>query len=278
MPQDNPVNSPARPCPGPCDVAIPIVYPAQPITIPAAEVERQVPFEIDVRASLEATFTRPDSRPPLRIQNWRGANPRVLGLGHAGIAIINGRTGGVAYWEYGRYDDAGFGQVRQVPAVASVAMSFDETTGNPTQASMNALAAQLVRTNGGPYAVEAVYVKLANGAFDIMKNFARTRQRDVIARRAPRYDVAGNHCFTFAMEVAGSAGVRTSAARNAPKLDVQLRGGNMLTRGLIGTFAPEFEVPARQMRALHGVYQPLHIGTNGNVSQAFRFPAGLNSR
>ncbi|MEM8849591.1 MAG: hypothetical protein AAGE03_06090 [Pseudomonadota bacterium] len=278
MPQDSAADNPASPCPGPCDVAIPIVYPSQPITIPAAEVERQIPFDIDVRASLTETFTNPDSRPPLRIARWVGDNAKVLGLGHAGIAMINGRTGGVAYWEYGRYDAASYGEVRSVAAVSALTMAFDPETGNPTPASLNALAGRLIGTNGGPYAVEAAYIKLPNDSYGLMNSFARDRKRDVAARQAARYDVAGNHCFTFAMEVAAYVGVRTSAARQAPKLDVELRGGNALTRGLISWRAPEFEVPARQMRALQQSYQKLIISAGGTVSSAFRYPLGLNSK
>lgn len=81
-PRDD-VANPSSPCPGPCDVAIPVVYPNQPIAIPASEVRKNIPFELDVRASLEATFTQPNSAPPLSIDRWNGDNAYVLGLGHA---------------------------------------------------------------------------------------------------------------------------------------------------------------------------------------------------
>ncbi|MEO0691930.1 MAG: hypothetical protein AAFY90_03530 [Pseudomonadota bacterium] len=67
------------------------------------------------------------------------------GLGDDGIALINGRTGGVACWEYGRYGVADFGLVRELENVAAVTMEFEPDTGNPTAASRNALARQLVR-------------------------------------------------------------------------------------------------------------------------------------
>ena len=47
--------------------------------------------------------------------------------------------------EYGRYDVADFGLVREVKNVAAVTMEFEPDTGNPTAASRNALARQLVR-------------------------------------------------------------------------------------------------------------------------------------
>lgn len=275
---DDALTSPSSPCPGPCDVAIPIVYPRQPITIPAAEVARQIPFQIDVRASMQATFTQPASSPPLSISRWRGDDAAVEGLGHAGIAMIDGRSGAVRYYEYGRYDAAGFGQVRQVAAVSAITISFDERTGNPTADSLAQLAAALTRTNGGPYAVEAVYVKLANGAFDAMKDFADRRMAEVRSRSARPYNVASNHCFTFATEVAAAAGVRVGSTRSAPKLELQLRGGNFLTRGIVGAAAPDFEVPARQMRALQQHYRPFNVSASGQIVGGFDFPRTLNAR
>lgn len=274
----NDAASPASPCPGPCDVAIPLVYPNQPIMIPAAEVARQIPFELDIRASLEATFTRPRSSPPLSIDRWNGNDAYVLGLGHAGIAMIDGTTGAVKYFEYGRYDPAAYGLVREVGSVANVKISFDPKTKDPTPASLNQLAAALTKTNNGPYGFEAIYVKLANGAFQAMVNFAQTRKADTLARRAPAYSVANNHCFTFSMQVAAAVGIRTLTARNAPKLDVQLRGGNLVTRGIVGMGAPDFEVPARQMRALQGEYRAFNASSAGTVLPGFQYPAGLNAK
>lgn len=271
-------NSPASPCPGPCDVAIPIVYPNQPISIPAGEVKKKIPFDLDIRASLEATFTQPGSSPPLSIGRWNGDNAYVLGLGHAGIAMIDGKTGSVKYFEYGRYDAAAYGQVREVASIASIKIDFDPVTRNPTKGSLDQLAAALTKTNGGPYGFESIYVKLENGAFQTMVSFAQKRKAAVQSRSAAAYDVAGNHCFTFSMEVAAAAGVRVLDARNAPKLDVLLRGGNMFSRGLVGGFAPDFEVPSRQMRALQGTYRALNVTASGTVDAGFQYPAGLNAK
>jgi hypothetical protein len=276
MPQDDAIDSPSSPCPGPCDVAIPVVYPHQLIKIPGAEVDAQVPFEIDIAASMRATFTDPDSSPPLSIARTSGRDVYVDGLGHAGIAMINGRTGEVRYYEYGRYDPAEYGQVRQVPDVSNVTITFGED-GNPDRPSLDALAQALTRTNGR-YAFEGVYVKLANGAFDVMKDFAEARKAAVASRSAAEYNVSSNHCFTFAMEVAASAGVVTSRARSAPTLDVELVGGNWATRGMIAGVAPDFEVPARQMRALQGQYRAFNASSSGTVDSDFDFPSGLNAR
>lgn len=272
------VANPSSPCPNPCDVAIPIVYPNQPITIPADEVAKQIPFELDIRDSLQATFTQPGTAPALSIASWNGNDAHVLGLGHAGIAMIDGATGAVKYYEYGRYDSGNYGRVRSVASVEQIKISFEPRTGNPTTASLQQLASALTRTNGGPNGFEAVYVKLANGAFKAMVSFSETRKAEVVARRAAAYNIASNHCFTFAMEVASAVGVRTQSAKTAPKLDVQLKGGNLVTRGLVGSMAPEFEVPARQMRVLQQSYRAFDVSSAGQISSSFAYPTGLNTK
>lgn len=280
MPQDSAADNPESPCPAACDVAIPVVYWQQPIKIPADQVAERIPFDIDLRASMESTFTNSDSSPPISIERWSGNSPYVSGLGHAGIAMINGQTGAVAYWEYGRYDRAQFGEVRTVPAVSSVTMTFDEA-GNPERGALEKLARALTTTNGPARLYEGVYIKLANGSFDRMVEFAENR-RDAVAQGpsggAESYSVESNHCFTFAMEVAAVAGVRTSAARNAPPLEVELIGGNMATRALIRSFSPNFEVPGRQMRALQQSYRAFNVSSEGAIDSGFEFPTALNSK
>jgi len=280
VPQDSAADNPESPCPAACDVAIPVVYWQQPIKIPADQVAARIPFDIDLRASMEATFTNSDSSPPISITRWSGNNPYVSGLGHAGIAMIDGRTGAVAYWEYGRYDAAQFGEVRGVPAVASVTMTFDEA-GNPKRSALDQLARVLTTTNGSGQLYEGVYIKLANGSFDRMVAFAENRKTLVAqgpSGNAEIYSVESNHCFTFAMEVAAVAGVRTAAARNAPVLEVELIGGNMATRALIRSFSPEFEVPGRQMRALQQNYRAFNVSSAGAIGSGFEFPRALNSK
>lgn len=269
---DNPVQS----CPGPCDIVIPIVYYNQPITIPFEPIREKVPKGIDVPASVERTFTNAESKPPLSIYKKTSSFVRVLGLGHAGVAIINGKNGEARYYEYGRYDPKNYGAVREVVNINSLTIVFDGE-GNPVKKSMQSLMNALVITNRGPYEFEAVYIKLVNGAFDTMKKFVQTRIQDISKQNAKEYDVAENHCFTFAMEVAYEAGVNTNVSA-AEDLDVVLVGGSALTRGLTGLLAPSFEVPSRQMRTLQKRYRPLNVNSDGTIKEGFEFPKNVNSR
>lgn len=275
--QDNSSDDPVARCPGPCDAVIPIVYPNQPITIPYSAIRGEMSLieraAIDEVRSVRETFTQPNSVPPLSISSSNDSQVRVLGLGHAGVAFYSGTTGEVAYYEYGRYT-GNFGHVRQVPAVARITMTFDEQ-GNPEASAWSSLLRSLTTTNGGPYAFNAVYVKVPNGSFDTMKAFAEQRKRDVAARTAAAYDVSGNHCFTFTLEVASQAGVNANVS-TAPDLELILRtiiGGRQ--------DAPAdtaIEVPARQILVLQSRYRALDVSSTGSANANFEFPAGLYAR
>lgn len=278
---DNPVQA----CPGPCDAVIPIVYYNQPITIAVAAVDEQVPdiAGIDILESMRQTFTDPDSNPPLSIAEVTPIGPKVLGLGHAGVAFINGTTGHVSYYEYGRYR-GDYGEVRRRNGLVKVGggseqrltVEFGEDN-NPTPQSFQVLLRNLTQTNVTARAYWATYTKLANGAYDIMQSFAERRITEVEARTADEYNVASNHCFTFAMEVAAQAGLNTNVS-SAPDLEITLVGGNILTRGTVSALAPNFEVPARQMLVLQDRYRPLNVNSSGIIVGSFDFPTGLNSR
>ena len=211
-----------------------------------------------------ATFNRPDTNPPLSIVAQNDTQVRVAGLGHAGVVIINGETGQTRYFEYGRYG-GDYGSVRERP-VADVTMG---NHCNPSTVSLNALARDITRTNGGPYGFEAAYIKLQDGAYERMLRFIEQRMADVRARRARAYDINDNHCFTFAVEVAAVGGARSSVA-SAPDLEVRL-----VSRLGFGIDAPDdlnVALPSRQIQVLQRRYNRFSVGTNGQVPAGFTPP------
>lgn len=261
---------PVARCPVACDGVIPIVYPNQPITIPVAAVRGVMSMTqraaIDEEESMRRTFTQPNSSPPLSIVGADSTQVRVLGLGHAGVAFYSGKTGEVAYYEYGRYN-GDYGAVR---SKAMPRLTFDKS-GNPTNASFAGLLRALTQTNGGPYAFESVFVKLPNGTFDTLKLAAETQQRLVAARLAPAYDVKGNHCFTFSLKISEAGGVNANVAA-APDLDMILV--SILGTGIKAPKDAAIELPARQMRVLQSRYRPLNVSKDGAILGSFAFPAG----
>jgi len=250
------------------DAVIPIVYPQQPITVPFSAISDGMTtmqwLALSVQSSVRSTFTRADTDPPLRIVSETDDYVKVAGLGHAGVAIINGETGETKYYEYGRYG-GNYGAVRE-RTVANVQMGNEC---NPTPESLDNLARDLTRTNGGPYGFEAAYIKLADGAFERMKEFAQQRTLAVNSRTALAYDISNNHCFTFSTEVANAGGASANVS-SAPDLEVIL-----ISR--IGTRvdAPDdlaVELPSRQIQVLQQSYTPFSVGRDGTVPSGFSPP------
>src|SRR6056297_134912 len=251
------------------DTVIPIVYPNQPITIPfyaISDAMTAMQFAaLSIPSSIEATFDRPNASPPLSILRQTASQARVLGIGHAGVVIINGETGQTRYYEYGRYGGP-FGQVREA-TVADVSL---EDYCNPSSVSLHTLSRELTRTNGGPYAYEAAYIKLPDGAYEQMEAFAEGRKAAVAARTAAAYNINDNHCFTFALEVAQAGGANADVS-SAEDLEVLLR-----TRFIgVAVDAPEdlvFELPSRQIQVLQRSYTSLSVGRDGQVPSNFTPP------
>ena len=130
--------------------------------------------------------------------------------------------------------------------------------GNLNASSFTNLMKVLTLTNRQPHEFEAVYVKLPNGSFDKMEKFLEQRMLDIGRKTAKLYEASSKHCFTFAMKVANAAGISTDVS-SAENLDVVIKGGNFITRNLIAVAVPDFEVPARQLRALQFKYQKLNV-------------------
>lgn len=267
-------DDPIARCPEACDGVIPIVYSNQPIAVPYSAIRGEMSFieraAIDEVESVRRTFTRPDTSPPLSIASSDRTKVRVLGLGHAGVAFYNGMTGEVAYYEYGRYGgDFGAVRSRTMPN-----LSFGED-GNPIQTSFNALLTTLTTTNGGPYAYESVVVKLPNGSFDVMKGFAEARKAAVSSRSAAAYDVKSNHCFTFALEVASSAGV---SANVSPAEDLEMLLVTAIGTSMDAPAGNAIELPSRQIRYLQQSYSALNVTNAGTIIGDFSFPNGFYGR
>ncbi len=100
-----------------------------------------------------------------------------------------GKNGRTRYYEYGRYDEAGFGVVRR-RAVPDLVMGKD---GKPTQASLDRLYSYVSEHYGQGRPVSARYD--AEADYDRVVGFAEQRMND--PNRA-RYNLLNNNCKTFA--------------------------------------------------------------------------------
>ncbi|WP_052354048.1 RHS repeat domain-containing protein [Flectobacillus major] len=120
---------------------------------------------------------------------------KVGGLGHAGVLLIDNKTGLTKYYEYGRYDNEGKGYARTV-SVSNVKIGKD---GKPTEASLNKVLGQISKKSGNGTRIEGAYVESDN--FDAMNNYASGKVKEKDDPKRKSYNLANNNCGTFACDV-----------------------------------------------------------------------------
>lgn len=146
----------------------------------------------------------PDGRDaiPVTFPDYKVATPlgKIGGLGHAGIVLIDNKTGHARYFEYGRYDKANIGIVRtrQVPNVTM------GKNGLPTTGSLKELLGAVSHAGGDGGRVEGVYIK--NGNYKEMLQYANGRMSQNRESSRDKYSLVNNNCTTFcksALEAGG---------------------------------------------------------------------------
>jgi RHS repeat-associated protein len=118
-----------------------------------------------------------------------------LELGHAGVLIIDNKTGVTSYYEYGRYDKEEKGIVRKV-SVPNVVIGED---GKPTQESMDKVLASISKNSGHGGNIEGAYIESDKAAE--MKAYAEGKIKDNNNPDRKSYSLTGNNCATFAKDV-----------------------------------------------------------------------------
>ncbi len=128
---------------------------------------------------------------------------RVGGIGHAGVLLIDNKTGTTKYYEYGRYPtaDGTRGRVRNI-RVDDVEMGPD---GKPTSASLQKVLKQISERAGQNGNINGAYVKSDN--FAAMNDYAQQKLKEsnpgndeYDSERDP-YSFVDNNCGTFACSV-----------------------------------------------------------------------------
>lgn len=141
----------------------------------------------------------PDYKVNTEIQ-FRGWKAPKAPLGHAGVLLIDNKTGLTKYYEYGRYAtrDGTKGRVRKV-GISNV--KIDPKTGKPTQKSLNKVLGQISRKSGQGGKIKGAYVE---GDFKTMNDYAQKKlkesnpQHSEYDKDREPYKLLSNSCGTFA--------------------------------------------------------------------------------
>jgi len=115
--------------------------------------------------------------------------------GHAGVLLIDNKTGLTKYYEYGRYDKEGKGLVRNV-SVSNVVIGKD---GKPTTESLNKVMKQLSDKSGHSGDIEGAYI--ISDKFKEMNDYAKSKMSENDNPNRKEYSITSNNCATFAEDV-----------------------------------------------------------------------------
>ncbi|MCP4295318.1 MAG: hypothetical protein GY786_06905 [Proteobacteria bacterium] len=136
------------------DLLVPIVFPDYKITLETPAVVVQVPDY------LPFVDIFPDE---IRVPHTLN---KISDLGHAGVLVINGRTGVTKYYEYGRYDPTKLGWVKKIIGLANVKIDLD---GNPTEDSFLKVLQIISRRAGKSGRISAAIIKVEKKYETIVK-------------------------------------------------------------------------------------------------------------
>jgi len=117
-------------------------------------------------------------------------------LGHAGVLLIDNKTGVTKYYEYGRYDKAEIGEVRQ-RTISNVVI--DKETGKPTAASMDKVMGEISDKAGKGGRIEGAYIE--SDKFKEMNDYAQSKKAENNNPDRKEYSITSNNCGTFAADV-----------------------------------------------------------------------------
>jgi hypothetical protein len=138
------------------------------------------------------------------------AGTKWSNLGHAGVLLIDNKTGVTKYYDYGRYDtkDGTVGRVRSSSTDKELALSnvvIDKKTGKPTQESLNKVLAEISKNAGQSGKIDGAYI---DGDFSEMNEYAKQKMKESNSKYTKEYDkqreeysIWTNNCGTFAADV-----------------------------------------------------------------------------
>ena len=120
---------------------------------------------------------------------------KIGNLGHAGVLLINNKTGLTKYYEYGRYDKEGKGEVRNIK-ISNVKI---DKNGKPTTESLNKVMGELSKKAGQNGRIDGAYIE--SDKFENMDKYATIKENENSNPSRKTYSLTGNNCGTFAADV-----------------------------------------------------------------------------
>ena len=127
-----------------------------------------------------------------------GISHKFSDLGHAGVLIVNGKTGLTKYGEYGRYEGAGppgIVRLRPVPNVTIKGGAITESSLKKTLRSMSSAYGQSSNVSG---------VVLRGAAFSQAEAWLKNKEKDNDNMNREPYSIRSHNCMTFVADLVDS--------------------------------------------------------------------------
>lgn len=169
------------------DIIIPIVFPEYKITVETPALE----FDLFPWTELDNV-------------SFKGSKEKISNLGHAGILLIQSKTGKAKYYEYGRYDYPELrGAVRRLPVPNA------NVTGDGIHLpSLVPVLHKISSRAGKGSKIEGVFLE-SQGSFVKLNNKAMTiKDQNKNPKRIP-YNITTNSCIHFVKKLVELAGKET---------------------------------------------------------------------
>lgn len=176
------------------DLVIPIVLPDYQVGFTINKTTIKVPDLISDFDILPDEITIPKYRDKITFME----------TGHAGVLFVDGQKGTTKYFEYGRYDPAELGLVRQV-GVHNLRLSGGKTS---ILNSLKKVLDGILKASKHTGKIEAAFIIVPRGKYNKMHEYARKRMSQNINKNRKPYALPYNTCMTFANEVMEKAGVK----------------------------------------------------------------------
>ena len=136
-----------------------------------------------------------------RLASLGGSGTKWSNLGHAGVLLIDNKTGLTKYYEYGRYDkpvNRGIVQTQKVPDVKI-------KDGHPTKESLAAVLKVIARKSTGGSRIEGALIR--TDKFKEMNQYAQDRLKLNKDKTREEYSLIDNNCGTFMVSTIEAGGV-----------------------------------------------------------------------
>lgn len=183
-------------------------------TVTTTSTTDQTPAQLYLAGNQD--FIIPIVFPDYKVQYFDGYEDQVLGikiripaqkisdLGHAGVLIINGKSGLTKYYEYGRYPGPGPAGIVQPGRNIPDAVLKD---GMITESSLKKTLRHIAKWHGKEGSTSAAILR--GNVFDKALAWLHAKEAENTNSKRQEYDLGNHNCMTFVADLVEHLGLKS---------------------------------------------------------------------